>query len=365
MEVIETRQRAGGAIIAVVCILAGCCYGFANLLSGKYYLPGCSFAELRPQVALPMFIGILYGPWAGFLCGGLGDMLGYGFSGKGLLFAPYWSLANGFMGFVPGLIRYWGARVVTSISSFCKLLALLLAASSLPFTLSIGVEIWKGGVTFHDALFQLFLPIFITDTIWAFLLVPVFIRGAGLLQIRIELRTILTVHYLLILSVLAAWLSNVIITMQNELRIEELYILGAVTLFVLVFGLVVSAFFAKRITAPVILLTDVAEQAAGGSYANVSLLEKIVSRPDEMGTLATVFRNMIRAVEQRETDLRRQVSELRIEIDRKKQKTDLKKITGTDYFKQLKQKAGDLRRSVSEQEQVYNVRRKANRIDSE
>ncbi|MDD5206089.1 MAG: ECF transporter S component [Desulfobacterales bacterium] len=358
MNVIPTRAKGNTIPFPAICLLAGCFYGFANVLSGKYYLPGCSFAELRPQVAIPMFIGILYGPWAGFFSGGLGDMLGYGFSGKGLLFAPYWSLANGLMGFIPGLVRYWGASIVTSISSFSKLLALLLAASSAPFALSIGIEIWRSDITFHNAVFQLFLPIFITDTLWAFLLVPMLVHAAGLLRIRIELRTILTVHYLLILTVLATWLCNVIITMQDELRIEELYILGVVTLFVLMFGLVVSAVFAKRITAPVILLTDVAEQAGDGNYANVSLLKDILSRPDEMGTLAKVFRNMIESVERRETDLKRQVNELRIEIDLKKQKTDLKKITGTDYFKQLKQKAGDLRLTVSDQEQVSPCQKK-------
>ena len=175
-------------------------------------------------------------------------------------------------------------------------------------------------------------------------------HAARLLRIRIELRTILIVHYLLISTVLATWLCNVIITMQDELRIEELYILGVVTLCVLIVGLAVSAIFAKRITAPVTVLTDVAEQVASGDYANISLLQNIVSRPDEMGTLARVFGNMVRAVEQREADLKRQVSELRIEIDHKKQKADLEKITGTDYFKQLKQKAEQLRREASEKD---------------
>jgi len=81
----------------------GCVYGIANFLSGKYYLPGCSFAELRPQVALPMFIGVLCGPLAGFATGASGDMLGYAFAGKGPLFALHWSFANGLMELIPEL----------------------------------------------------------------------------------------------------------------------------------------------------------------------------------------------------------------------------------------------------------------------
>lgn len=352
MNSLKIQIKGSALTLPVICLLLGCFYGAANYLSGKYFLPGCSFAELRPQVAIPMFIGILYGPLAGFFCGGLGDMIGYAIGGKGLFFAPHWSLANGLMGCIPGLLRYWGARQVTSVLSFGKLLILLIAASSIPFILSIGVEIGRGHISFHNAIFQLFLPIFITDTLWAFILVPVLMHLAGLLRIRIELRTILIVYYLLVFTVLATWFCNVVITMQDELRVEELYTLGVVTLFVLMIGLVVSAVFAKRITAPVIVLTKVAEQVAGGDYANVSRLQRIVSRPDEMGTLAEVFQHMVEAVKRRETDLKRQVSELRIEIDHKKQKTELKKITGTDYFKQLKQKAGDLRRGATQEEQV-------------
>lgn len=350
MSTLQTRIKNSVFHTPVIYLLVGVFYGVANYLSGKYYLPGCSFAELRPQVTLPMFMGVLYGPWAGFFTGGLGDMLGYAISGKGLLFAPYWSLANGLMGFIPGLLQYWNPEKITSIGSFGKLLFLLLAASSAPFTLAIGAEIGLGNITFHNALFQLFLPIFITDTLWAFMLVPLLMHRAKRMRIRIELRTILVVYYLLIFTVLATWLCSVIITMQEELRIEELYILGMVTLLVLIIGLLVSAVFAKRITAPVIVLTRVAEQVSGGNYANLSHLEAIVSRSDEMGTLASVFKQMVRAVEKRETELKRQVKELRIEIDHKKQKTELKKITGTDYFKQLKQKAGDLRMKVSQEE---------------
>ena len=108
MYVMPTQIEKSFITKTAICLLIGCFYGFANYLSGKYYLPGCSFAEFRPQVAIPMFVGILYGPWAGFCCGGLGDMLGYAMGGKGLFFAPYWSFANGLMGLIPGLIRYWG-----------------------------------------------------------------------------------------------------------------------------------------------------------------------------------------------------------------------------------------------------------------
>ncbi|MCP4579532.1 MAG: HAMP domain-containing protein [Deltaproteobacteria bacterium] len=326
-----------------ICALMGCVYGLSNFLSGKYPLPGCTFAELRPQVVLPMFMGILYGPAAGFFCGGLGDMLGYTVAGKGPFFSVHWSIANGLMGFIPGLAGIVGIKPVDSISSFAKLLLLLLLASSLPFAFSTGIECWLGRIPFYQALFGFFLPIFITDTLWAFILIPPIMQATRLLINRIEMRTILAVYYLLIITVLATWFGSIMITMQEEIRVEELYTLGAVTLVVLMIGLAVSAVSSKKITAPIMRLTDTARRVAQGDYSHVDQLHAISRRPDELGTMAGVFSNMVRAVKKREDDLEREVRTLRVKIDRNKQNADLKKITGSDYFKTLKKKAGDLR----------------------
>jgi methyl-accepting chemotaxis protein len=174
---------------------------------------------------------------------------------------------------------------------------------------------------------------------------------AGLLRIRIELRTILIIHYLLIFTILATWICNIIFTMQEEVPIEKLYMLGGITIFVLIIGLAVSAVFAKKITSPLTVLTTLAEEAAGGDYSSVKLLHRFLKRHDEIGVLAKVFNNMIQAVEKRETAYKQEVSELRIKIDHKKQKEELNKITGTNYFQNLKLKAGDLRRKASNKEE--------------
>lgn len=330
-----------------MCLAGSLVYGFANYLSGKYYLPGCSFAEMRPQVAIPMSLGIVFGPMVGFITGMLGDMLGYFIGGKGLFYAPVWSLANGFMGLTPGLLRHWEGRRIVSILAFAKLLVLLLAASSLPFTLPIALEINQGNLSCYDALYKLFFPIFITDSLWALMLVPAFLLVAGILQSRIEIRTILSIHYLVLFTILITWICSIMITMSTEIRIKELYMLGAITLLVLIIGLAVSALLAKRMSSPLVTLTRVAEKVRAGDYSNAPLLRYLFKRQDEIGMLAHVFSDMIQAVESRETALKREVKELRIEIDHKKQQAELKKITGTDYFKNLKQKAGDLRRKAA------------------
>lgn len=237
------------------------------------------------------------------------------------------------MGFIPGLAGYFGIKPVDAIASFVKLLVLLLLACSLPFAFSTGVECWLGRMPFHQALFGFFLPIFITDTLWAFILVPPIMQATHLLITRIEMRTILAVYYLLIITVLATWLSSIMITMREQIQVEELYTIGALTLVVLIVGLAICAVSSKKITAPIMNLTDAARRVADGDYSHVDKLHAISSRPDELGTMAGVFSNMVKAVEKREQDLQRQVSTLRVKIDRNKQNADLKKITGSDYFK--------------------------------
>ena len=90
----------------LVCLVAGILYGCFNFISGCIHPPGCSFVELRPQVALPMFAGLVYGPIAGFVVGCLGDRTGYALQGLGIFHAWNWSIGNGFIGMIPGLARY-------------------------------------------------------------------------------------------------------------------------------------------------------------------------------------------------------------------------------------------------------------------
>ena len=326
----------------LIAVAGGLFYGFANFLSGKYYLPGCSFSEMRPQVVLPMFLGFWVGPWAGFLCGCLGDMAGYLIGGKGILFAPHWSVANGLMGMIPGLAGYIHAKRVDSIQSFARLLILLLVAVIVPFGFSSAVTYARGALSLHAAVFSLFLPVVITDILWAFLLLPVLLRAFRLMVVRIEMRTILTVYYLVIFAVLATWLTMVV-SMSQELHPTQLYSLGALTLLVLLVALVQVGVSTRKITAPVIALTGVARRVAEGDYSHLDDLREMGRRPDELGTLAGDFDHMVQAVVRREQALKKQVSELKIEIDRKKQHDDIDTITSTDYFKMLKRKAGELR----------------------
>jgi CheY-like chemotaxis protein len=75
-------------------------------------------------------------------------------------------------------------------------------------------------------------------------------------------------------------------------------------------------------------------------------LETVATRDDALGVLARSFARMAGEVRAREDRLRREVAELRIEIDEVKQAQRVAEITGSDYFQDLRGRAAELRRMV-------------------
>jgi len=95
--VIGTRQvvymAIGAALYAV----------FSWLFNGTVFVvPSFSQVALRPAIAIPMFFGYAFGPVVGFFTGAVGNMFGDALTGFGL--SPQWSIGNGLVGFIAGLV---------------------------------------------------------------------------------------------------------------------------------------------------------------------------------------------------------------------------------------------------------------------
>jgi methyl-accepting chemotaxis protein len=121
-------------------------------------------------------------------------------------------------------------------------------------------------------------------------------------------------------------------------RIVVSFLITYATLFVLVFLL------SRGLTRPITALTSVAERVAEGEYDQD--LSKLYSgrMRDEVSTLAQVFDLMIDKVHAREEHLKRQVQELRIEIDQAKKERHVQEIVESDYFKELRATAKEMRK---------------------
>jgi uncharacterized membrane protein len=103
---------------------------FSYLFNGTVFvIPSLSQVSLRPAIAIPMFFGYAFGPVVGFFTGAVGNMFGDALTGFGL--SPQWSIGNGLVGFVSGLVFLFSDKkkslnMVLYVSGALALLAVVL-----------------------------------------------------------------------------------------------------------------------------------------------------------------------------------------------------------------------------------------------
>ncbi len=92
-----------------------------------------------------------------------------------------------------------------------------------------------------------------------------------------------------------------------------------------------------------------AAQALEEGQTDLGELALVAARHDALGALARRFDSMAREVIAREARLREEVRELRIEIDQARQARQVAEITDSDFFRDLRGRAADLRRIVKDE----------------
>lgn len=119
--VVGTREVVYMAIGAAL-------YAIFSWLFNTIPMPSVSLVSLRPAVCIPVFFGFVFGPVAGFFTGAVGNMLGDFLSGWGVY--PAWDIANGLMGFIPGLILLFADKR-RSLNFLTGLVGVLILISAL------------------------------------------------------------------------------------------------------------------------------------------------------------------------------------------------------------------------------------------
>lgn len=121
---------------------------------------------------------------------------------------------------------------------------------------------------------------------------------------------------------------------------------GILIAFVLSYTVLIGVvvLISRTVTKPLEKLTATTDQIAEGRYDLdlSSVLERRLQY-DEISLLAERFALMSDKVNQREQSLRREVAELKIEIDRGKADEQVREIVETEFFDDLKAKAAKLR----------------------
>jgi uncharacterized membrane protein/HAMP domain-containing protein len=334
-------------------ILTGCAwgvvYGIMNGISNAVLLPSAPFISIRPQIALPMVMGIICHPIAGFLVGFTGNVIGDGVSGFGLWKFWNWHLANGLIGFLPGMIRYAGIGKITTVRDFGILEMGVILASAVSVGIAVLLDFFfLHFMKFPESLPSWILPAFLTDAVNGFILVPVLLIMTRRLILTLETRTILLITTLLVLAILSTAISITWAVWDDlvsmEAMISSFYLSGIVSVLFIVSGFIASIALIRRVTDPVSRLTQAAEDVENGIY-DLGALDSISRRRDELGKLSRVLQVMADKVRKRESHLQLQVQELQIKIDQDRKARDVAEIVETEYFQALKKKAKEFRAS--------------------
>ncbi|MEM6521987.1 MAG: HAMP domain-containing protein, partial [Cyanobacteria bacterium P01_C01_bin.70] len=119
-------------------------------------------------------------------------------------------------------------------------------------------------------------------------------------------------------------------------------LLIAIVLFLGIGTLAVVWLSDRAITRPIMNISNAAEAIESGQFSAVNF-DETIARRDELGKLARVFEKMAKEVYSREQSLKRQLQALKIEIDESRKSREVREIVETDFFKDLKIKAQNLR----------------------
>jgi energy-coupling factor transport system substrate-specific component len=125
---------------------------------------------VRPGVAIPLFFGAAFGPVVGFFSGFVGNIIGDLLSGYGFSFN--WSLGNGLMGLVAGLASFYIRRLDNPRS-----IAIAVGFAILGIIVGMGfasvTDIWFYNIEGLGAAWAEFLPVFVSNSLSAIVLIPV------------------------------------------------------------------------------------------------------------------------------------------------------------------------------------------------
>ncbi len=158
-----TRQVVYGAIGAAL-------YGVFSYVTNIFPLPAAGNVTFRPAVAVLIFFGAAYGPWVGLLAGFIGNTLGDAITGWGFFWN--WSVGNGLMGMIAGL-------VMASITNFRARNDILKALGWGTLGIIVGMlfasltEMFVGGIDLSTALVGYFLPAFLGNFGVTVILLPI------------------------------------------------------------------------------------------------------------------------------------------------------------------------------------------------
>ncbi|MBI3362926.1 MAG: ECF transporter S component, partial [Chloroflexi bacterium] len=148
-------------------------YGVLSWVFNGLQLPGTSLVSIRPPIAIPLFMGVVFGPLVGLFTGAVGNILGDLLSGYGFFWA--WDVGNGLVGLIPGLVGYFGVMQVKTTRDYIVVEVAVVVACfvGLAFPALIADPLILRNIDFAGGVSAEWLPASITDAINGLILVPI------------------------------------------------------------------------------------------------------------------------------------------------------------------------------------------------
>jgi HAMP domain-containing protein len=113
-----------------------------------------------------------------------------------------------------------------------------------------------------------------------------------------------------------------------------------------------SVMVARSMARPIQRMAEAAEMVEAEEPFKPDDLADISAQGDELGMLARVFGKMVVAVQKRERALKREVHQLRIQIDEKKKQEEVDQISSQEFFQDLQKKAKGFKRNRRDGEET-------------
>jgi len=294
-------------------------YGLLNWAFSGLHLPGATLISLRPQVAVPITMGLAFGPLPGFITGFAGNVFGDFLSGYGLQYWD-WSIGNGLLGAIAGFVYLKGIRVVRTVGQFGIVLLSILIANLVGLTTGTFIDsLVLHRISFQEAILGWLLPSLLTNVLLAFAIVPLLLLAIRRLVLTLETRVILMVTFLLAACILGTtailvWRADDMLVAivggttaaqaTHEATLDLLRWAGLASVVVLLVGTITSVFMVRRLTSPVSLLCTGARVIGSGEY-QTSVINPVAKRNDELGELARTFQDMVESLKKHMKELER------------------------------------------------------------
>lgn len=148
-------------------------YGVLGVFS--FIIPGTANVAIRPALAIIPFVGLRFGPIAGFFTGLVGNAIVDQIQGFGFLTYWNWSLANGLVGLIAGLIAHYYPEPQSQSRQVLRVavISVIAVVVGLAFTIT---DIFLGNTLWYWFT-AAYLPAILNTALVSVILVPVLDRA--------------------------------------------------------------------------------------------------------------------------------------------------------------------------------------------